>query len=359
SPTPRLQIYNWQVGVRETASTTGRGTVVEDLVESQAFVYMSPEAMADDRKVTEASDVFSLGAIAFHLFASRPPATDPTDLARILREQKGLSISSVLDGAGPKLEELIRWSTHPDVLTRIGSVEDFLTLLDDVEDELTAPAEAVVVDPLQAKRGDRLEHGFVVERVLGQGATATALLVKKDEKEYVLKVAHPRSRTPGCTRRPRPCGRSTASSSSPSRTSWSSAAGPCSSSRRRDRRWRPCCDRRACRGWKCSPATATTSCRPCPRWSGTGWPTGTSPDNVGLRSLTKGRNQLILFDFSRPTPRWTTSGSGRPATPTAPRPPQAPAVGPACGAVLNGGDPLRDEPGPASPSGGTASPTRR
>ncbi len=189
SPIPRLQIYNWQVGVRESASTTGRATVVEDLVESQAFVYMSPEAMADDRKVTEASDVFSLGAIAFHLFASRPPAGSPTDLARILREQKGLSISSVLDGAGPKLEELIRWSTHPDVLTRIGSVEDFLTLLDDVEDELTAPAESVVVDPLRAKRGDRLEHGFVVERVLGQGATATALLVKKDEKEFVLKVA--------------------------------------------------------------------------------------------------------------------------------------------------------------------------
>ena len=100
-----------------------------------------------------------------------------------------MSISSVLDGAGPKLEELIQWSTHPDVLTRIGSVEDFLTLLDDVEDELTAPAEAVVVDPLHAKRGDRLEHGFVVDRVLGQGATATALLVTKKEKQFVLKVA--------------------------------------------------------------------------------------------------------------------------------------------------------------------------
>jgi serine/threonine protein kinase len=186
---PRLQIYNWQVGVRESASTSGRATVVDDLVESQALVYLSPEALADDRKVTEASDVFSLGTIAFHLFASRPPASSPTDLARILREQKGLSISSVLDGAGPKLEELIQWSTHPDVLTRIGSVEDFLTLLDEVEDELTTPAEAVVVDPLHAKRGDRLEHGFVVQRVLGQGATAMALLVTKGDKEYVLKVA--------------------------------------------------------------------------------------------------------------------------------------------------------------------------
>jgi RNA polymerase sigma factor (sigma-70 family) len=97
-----------------------------------------------------------------------------TELAKVLRDQKGLSISAVVDGAGPKLEELIQWSTHPDVFTRIGSVEDFLTLLADVEDELTAPTETVVTDPLQAKRGDRLPNGFVVERILGQGATALA-----------------------------------------------------------------------------------------------------------------------------------------------------------------------------------------
>jgi serine/threonine protein kinase len=189
SPSPRLQVYNWQVGVRENTSTSGRVTNVEDMVEAQSLVYMSPEALSDSRKVTEASDVFSLGAIAFHLFANRPPASNSTELAKTLRDQKGLSISSVLDGAGPKLEELIQWSTHPDVLTRIGSVEDFLTLLGDVEDELTAPKETVVNDPLQAKQGDRLPHGFVVKRELGQGATAKALLVFKDDKESVLKVA--------------------------------------------------------------------------------------------------------------------------------------------------------------------------
>jgi serine/threonine protein kinase len=95
SPLPRLQVFNWQVGIREAASTSGRVTNVEDLVEAQSLVYMSPEALSDSRKVTEASDVFSLGAIAFHLFASRPPAGNPTELAKILRDQKGLSISSV------------------------------------------------------------------------------------------------------------------------------------------------------------------------------------------------------------------------------------------------------------------------
>ena len=189
SKTPTFQVFNWQVGVRETGTTSARVTNVEDLVEARSFVYMSPEATADQRKVTEASDVFSLGAIAYHLFASRPPAGSVSELSKTLRENKGLSLSSVVDGVGPKLEEMIQWCTHPDVLTRIGSVEDFLTLLDEVEDELTAPDESFVADPLQAKRGDQLEGGYVVEKELGQGATAKALLVAKEGEQFVLKVA--------------------------------------------------------------------------------------------------------------------------------------------------------------------------
>ena len=184
-----LQVFNWQVGVRETTNTSGRVTNVEDLVEAQSFVYMSPEAISDQRKVSEASDIFSLGAIAFHLFAARPPAGSLSELTKILRDNKGLSLSSVVDGVGPKLEELVQWCTHPDANTRVGSVEDFLALLDDVEDELTAPEESFVSDPLAAKRGDRLEGGFVVEKELGQGATAKALLVNREDQQFVLKVA--------------------------------------------------------------------------------------------------------------------------------------------------------------------------
>lgn len=173
--TPVLQVYNWQVGVRETGWTSARVTNVSDWVEVQSLVYMSPEAIADPRKVTEASDVFSLGAIAFHLFAGRPPAPNASELARLLRDNKGLSLSAVVDGIGPKLEELIQWSTHPDVLTRIGSVEDFLTMLDDVEDELATPEETFVPDPLQAKRGGLVARndgcvsyagGFELDRVM-------------------------------------------------------------------------------------------------------------------------------------------------------------------------------------------------
>ena len=194
-----LQVYNWQVGARLQTSVTAQVTEVDDLVESQAFVYMSPEAIADPRRVSEASDIFSLGAIAFHLFTSRPPASSLTELTNILRENKGLSVSAIKDGIGKKLEEFIQWSTHPDALTRIGNVEDFLSMLDEVEDELTAPDQSAIVDPLLAKRGDRLEFDYIVKSVLGQGATARALLVtkatastdggNKDQEEFVLKVA--------------------------------------------------------------------------------------------------------------------------------------------------------------------------
>ncbi len=186
---PVLQVYNWQVGIQQAKGTTAQLTAVDDLVEAQSMVYMSPEALADPRRVSEASDVFSLGAIAFHLFTSRPPAGSVSELTQILRERNGLSISAVSDGVGPRLEEFIQWSTHPDALTRIGTVDEFLTFLDGVEDELTSPDESATVEPLKAKRGDRLPNGFVVDRVLGQGATARAMLVTKDDTQFVLKVA--------------------------------------------------------------------------------------------------------------------------------------------------------------------------
>ena len=187
---PSVRVHNWQVGVREASNTSSaRVTHVEDLVEAQGLVYMAPEALADQRATSPASDVFSLGCLAFHLFAGRPPAGNPAELAAALKEHQGLRLSSVVDGVGPQLEEAVRWATHPDVSNRIGSAGEFLEHLDLIEEELTAPDRDETVDPLLAKRGQLLEGGFEVERELGQGATAKALLVKRDGETFVLKVA--------------------------------------------------------------------------------------------------------------------------------------------------------------------------
>src|SRR5262249_31274164 len=55
-------------------------------------------------------------------------------------------------------------------------------------EELTSPNHDTIEDPLQAQKGDRLPGGFTVERRLGKGATATALVVERDGQQYVLKV---------------------------------------------------------------------------------------------------------------------------------------------------------------------------
>ena len=122
---------------------------------------MAPEALLDPKAATEASDVFSLGAIAYHVFSGRPPGESPAEVARMLEEHGACKVSAVLDGAGPRLEELIRRSTDPDVDLRIESAADFLKRLDDVEDELTDPGHARrrSTRPRPGK-GDRLEGGL-------------------------------------------------------------------------------------------------------------------------------------------------------------------------------------------------------
>src|SRR5262249_4464276 len=120
----------------------------------------------------------------------QPPAANRVDLLSSLREGSGLQISSVIDGAGKKLQDLIQFSTHPEVSKRIDSIEEFLEQLTDVETELSSSEDEKVENPLEAKTGDRLEGGFLVKSRLGSGASAVAFLVERDGKEFVIKLAN-------------------------------------------------------------------------------------------------------------------------------------------------------------------------
>lgn len=193
---PKALLFNWQTAAREMGSTTASGGTMltrhlEALVEGPATVYLAPEAFTDPEASGEALDVFGLGAIAYHLFTGQPPAGSLSELREKLRASQGLDIAGALDGAGEKLRELILWSTHPEVSSRIDTAEDFLALLDTVVEELTRPepdADAVA-DPTDAKVGDRLSGGYIVKRRLGTGSCAVVYLVEKDGREAVLKLS--------------------------------------------------------------------------------------------------------------------------------------------------------------------------
>ena len=195
APQPRVQVFNWQTGARHAfdggapGPTTTGASRLDAFVEESAWVYMAPEAITGRGATGEQLDVFSLGAIAYHLFSGRPPASSLVEMTARLRQEQGLQISSVLDGAGERLQLLVQYATHPEVTVRLGSAGEFLKGLEDIEDELTRPDERPRPDPIEARPGDELDHGLVMKRRLGKGGTALALLVERDGREHVLKVA--------------------------------------------------------------------------------------------------------------------------------------------------------------------------
>ncbi len=194
---PRLQIMDWQLASRDgsSAGTTVLRTMgtrhVGAHVESPASIFLAPESFWDDVSSGPHLDVFSLGVIAWQVFTGQAPAASTAELQARLRSGNGLRISDCLDGAGKELQDLVQFSTCPDVSGRIRSMDEFLDYLECVEDELTAPPPESTVDPGDAKTGDRLEGGFTVVRRLGRGSSSDVLLVKKDgsDAELVLKVA--------------------------------------------------------------------------------------------------------------------------------------------------------------------------
>ena len=197
SPKRKTKIFNWQTGQKLAGTTTsskGLSLVTptlhpEQLIEDASTVYMAPEAITEPGSLGEHLDVFSLGAISYHIFTSQAPADNLFELSEKLRTGSGLAVSSVLDGASEELQDLIQFSTFPSVTARYETVGDFLEQLDKVEDKLTAPETDTIDNPLDARVGDKLEGGFAVRGRLGSGSSAIVLLVERDSKEFVLKLS--------------------------------------------------------------------------------------------------------------------------------------------------------------------------
>lgn len=194
APQPRLQIFNWQTGAREVASATGASRLgatnhLEELVEGEATAYMAPESLVDPAAAGEALDVFSLGAVTYHILTGRPPAGSMLELRERLRAGHGLRIAAVQDGAKPELQDLVQGATRPEVSARLDSVAEFLDKLDEAQRKPEDARGEPVKDPGDAAKDDLLEGGFRVKRRLGKGSTAIVFLVERGGREEVLKVA--------------------------------------------------------------------------------------------------------------------------------------------------------------------------
>lgn len=196
-PRPRLVVIDWQTGGRFGTNTTSQSTLlggtqhVDQLADDISRLYAAPELVTRPDAPGHLLDVFSLGALAYLIVTGQPPARTAAELTSIVTTHGSLQLSGVADGIPVALDYLVCDATLGNTAGRTQSVTAFLGHLDNVEEELTAPEPAATVDPLEARGGEVLDGGYVVQRRLGSGATATALLVRRegDDHPLVLKVA--------------------------------------------------------------------------------------------------------------------------------------------------------------------------
>lgn len=192
SPTPAIQVMNWHAGTYAGDGTTGVPTVLNAtdhlsrLVDDAQAVYLAPEA-GQAGELSEAADVFSLGAVAYFILTGQPPAATALDLAEKLR-RNGLLLTDVIDAPNQVLVETVREATGG-ALSNRGNLDDVLAALELWEESVTSPDTGPRLNPADAHRGDELPGGFHVEKRLGKGATAVALQVRRRDERLVLKVA--------------------------------------------------------------------------------------------------------------------------------------------------------------------------
>ena len=190
-----VKVFNWQLGFRHSPNTDRHSRIVtatshiDRLIDEASTAYLAPEAGSSDHASGEKLDVFSLGAIAFHLFSGETPAANGIELAEKLRGSDGLQIRSVRP-AVDQLHDLIEWSTNPVVGSRVlDSVEEFLEMLVAVEKEMVKVEQSFVEDPAEAKPGDVIAGEYLIHRRIGHGATSYAFLVQKEDDYFIAKIA--------------------------------------------------------------------------------------------------------------------------------------------------------------------------
>ncbi len=204
--TPAALIRDWQAGTRRSVAegrSTPAGTSLAatahapGLADALGLAYLAPELAHHAAPPTEespgagvAADVFSLGALAYELFAGQPPAASHEELIARLRGSGGLSVAAARDGTPDSVEDLVATATHPLPRERHQSVRDFLAGLDLVEEQFTRGDNLHTGPPPACPPGSFIADGVRVLERLGSGSNAVAFLVERNKKKLVLKVAH-------------------------------------------------------------------------------------------------------------------------------------------------------------------------
>lgn len=203
SPWP--QIADWQIATGQSSSrgrplTLAPTNVSGVHVSERADPYLAPELRipkADPVRL----DVYGLGVLTYLLVTGQAPGASQSEVQARLESGESLRPSALVDGLNPDIDDLVEASTAYEPGRRLSTVDDFLEMLEYVEQAFTerdsAGGNAAAgaggggptsetdedrgepeKDPLEAVAGDVLAGRWEVVRRLGTGSTSRAFLVR-------------------------------------------------------------------------------------------------------------------------------------------------------------------------------------
>jgi len=184
-----IRLFNFSLGRSEHVTPTFHRTLM--LGEAQD-AYQAPELREDPSNVSSLTDCFSLGAIAYLVLTGKAGAESGVALELLLRDQGNLNPALADDTIPPRVAELVAFATEYCAANRADSAEEWVELLLDAATAPAAPIADNSVPPLKARPEDLIGGRFLVEAILGQGATARVLKVvdeQHDNRSFALKIS--------------------------------------------------------------------------------------------------------------------------------------------------------------------------
>ncbi|MBL9101054.1 MAG: protein kinase [Myxococcales bacterium] len=186
---PEVRVFNFQAGRGADVSPTVHRS---RFASEPAAAYQAPELFSAADALGPDTDLFSLGALGYYLFTGQAPAQSGIELQQRLDRDGALDPRSVTDTIPDLVADAIVRATRLSRGTR-GDAEhgaDVGAWIEAIKAGLRPHGDpSAVVSPLEAHPGDRLREDLEVVSVLGRGASACVLEVKRDGQSYALKVS--------------------------------------------------------------------------------------------------------------------------------------------------------------------------
>ncbi|MFZ6186103.1 protein kinase domain-containing protein, partial [Nannocystis pusilla] len=186
---PEVRIYNFRAGRSDEVSPTVHRS---RFASEPAAAYQAPELFSAADALGVDSDLFSLAALAYHLFTGVAPAQTGIDLLQRINREGALDPRSVTDTVPDVIADAIVAATRMSPGARGSAMHgaDAGAWIERIKASLS-PLESAAgfVSPLKALQGERVRDDLEVVQVLGRGASACVLEVLRDGQRHALKVS--------------------------------------------------------------------------------------------------------------------------------------------------------------------------